>query len=162
MHKDTERIYSLSREHGEYDHTNLAVKWGFDENHEWQPILYGCSICNIEPQAERFPDRPKQEIDHSNCADEPCFLCKAKGLQVNTGDAGRRGSMNKKQWDSELDFYKQARAQGIQPEGTSRAAVEKALDASEVIGKAYDGGTMPKANTINNKTVEVYKEVGAV
>ena len=158
----TVRISSLNREHGEYDHTNMTVKWGFDENHEWTTVLYGCSLCDIEPQKERFPDRPKQEVDHSKCDYDPCFTCKAKNLQVNTGDAGRMGGWTKKSWDSELNFYKQARAQGVQPEGTSRAAVEKALKASEVIGKAYDGNTMPKASTINAKSAEAYKEVGAV
>lgn len=158
MHKGTARTSSLNREHGEYDHTNMIVKWGFDEDHEWTGILYGCSICNIEPQAERFPDRPKQEIDHNKCEDDPCFLCKARGLQVNTGDAGRMG-MNKKTWDKELDFYKDARKQGIQPEGTSRAAVERALDASETLGKAYDGGTMPAAKNITKQVVEVMKEL---
>lgn len=154
-------ISSLSKEHGEFDHTNMTIEWGFNEDHEWTTVLYGCSICNIEPQKERFPDKPKEVIDHSKCDDSPCFACKAKGLQVNTGDASRMG-MTKKAWDSELDFYKSARKQGIQPEGTSRAAVEKALNASEIIGKAYDGNTMPKASTINEKSAEAYKEVGAV
>jgi hypothetical protein len=67
--------------------------------------------------------------------------------------------MTKKAWDKELDFYKDARKQGIQPESTSRAAVERALTASETLGKAYDGGTMPAAKDINKQVVEVMKEL---
>ena len=160
MSKGTARTSYLNREHGEYDHTNMVVKWGFDENHEWTGILYGCSLCDIEPQPERFPDRPQKEYDHSNCDTEPCFGCKARGVLVNTGDAGRTGGMTKREWDKELDFYKQARAQGVQPEGTSRKAVENALDASEKLGKPYDGGTMPASKYINKPVVEVMKELG--
>ena len=162
MLKGTARTSSLNKEHGEYDHTNMTVKWGVNENHEWTTILYGCSLCDIEPQPERFPDRPQKEYDHSNCDTEPCFGCKARGVLVNTGDAGRTGGMTKKEWDKELDFYKQARKDGIQPEGTSRAAVEKAYEASEGLNKAYDGGSMPKAGAINKQTAEVLKEVGKV
>jgi hypothetical protein len=96
---------------------------------------------------------------------EGCFGCKVGTLQMNAGDA--KGNIiasgtTQKKWDSELAFYKQARAEGIQPESTTRRAVEKAYEASEVLNKPYDGGTMPKSNFINKKTVEVMKEVGAV
>jgi len=67
-----------------------------------------------------------------------------------------------KKWDKELEFYRQARKDGIQPEGTSTKAVEKAYKASEVLNKAYDGSKMPKSDNINKKTVEVMKEIGAV
>jgi hypothetical protein len=96
---------------------------------------------------------------------ENCFGCKALTLQMNAGDAKHTvvaSGTTQKKWDKELAFYKEARAQGVQPEGTSRAAVQKALEASEVLNKPYDGGKMPKANTINTKTVEVMKEIGAV
>ena len=63
-------------------------------------------------------------------------------------------------WDKELDFYRDARSQGVQPEATSRKAVEKALEASEVLNKPYNGETMPKAKDINKNTTAVMKEVG--
>ena len=50
----------------------------------------------------------------------------------------------------------------VQPESTKRAVVEKALEASEVLNKPYDGGTMPKANVINKETAAVMKEIGAI
>ena len=88
-----------------------------------------------------------------------------KTLQLNAGDAKHsvvESGTTQKKWDKELAFYKEARAQGVQPEGTSRQAVQKALEASEVLNKPYDGGKMPKASHVNEKTVEVLKEVGAV
>jgi hypothetical protein len=36
-----------------------------------------------------------------------------------------------------------------------------AQKASEVLGKAYDGDKMPKANKINKGVAEVMKEIGA-
>jgi hypothetical protein len=68
--------------------------------------------------------------------------------------------MANKKWDGELQAYRNARAQGIQPGGTSKKAVEASLKASETLGKAYDGNTMPKANKITKKTAAVMKELG--
>jgi hypothetical protein len=68
--------------------------------------------------------------------------------------------MANKKWDGELQAYRDARAQGIQPGGTSKRAVEASLKASETLGKAYDGNTMPKANKITKKTAAVMKELG--
>ena len=74
----------------------------------------------------------------------PCFGCKAKGLQLATGDASSRviaAGTTQKKWDKELDLYKQARNQGIQPAGTSTKAIQDALDKSDKAGKAYDANT---------------------
>ena len=46
-----------------------------------------------------------------------------------------------KRWDKELADYKSARAQGVQPEGTTAAKVRKAMEISDKVGKAYDAGT---------------------
>lgn len=43
-------------------------------------------------------------------------------------------------WDKDVDRYKAARAEGIQPDGTSRRAVEEAVAFSDRFGTAYDGG----------------------
>ena len=144
----------------DYDHTNAIVKWGFNEQNEWDGILFGCSRCEVEPQPERFPDKPQEIIDHAKCEYDPCFNCKANGLQFGTGDAGR--SVSGKKWDSELQAYRDARAQGIQPAGTTRAHIEQAYKASEALGKAYSADTMPKAKDINKRTAEVLKHVGMV
>ena len=57
-------------------------------------------------------------------------------------------------WDTtkkELAAYKNARANGIQPAGTSMAKIRAAEQASRQLGRPYDGDTMPPANLIVNK-----------
>ncbi len=91
---------------------------------------------------------------------EGCFGCKIGTLELGTGDATR--DIPDKKWNSELQAYRDARAQGIQPAGTTRAHVEAAYEASATLGKAYNSETMPKTKDINKKTTEVLKEIGAV
>jgi hypothetical protein len=59
---------------------------------------------------------------------------------MSTGDANgelvNNGWTNKK-WNNELSLYREARAQGIQPEGTSTAKIRKAMDVSDKTGHAY-------------------------
>jgi len=74
--------------------------------------------------------------DHGSWGD--CL--RASNLQLNPGDAS--GNMvdsgwTGKKWDKELDLYASARKQGIQPDGTSTAKVQQALDISEKTGVAY-------------------------
>jgi hypothetical protein len=57
-----------------------------------------------------------------------------------TGDANGdlvKGGWTNKKWDNELKLYRDARAQGIQPEGTSTAKIRKALDVSDKTGHAF-------------------------
>ena len=146
-----------------HSHISKVLEWGFDENHDFKASLYGCVLCDTTSPAP-FTSNDDVFNDHHNCGDE-CFGCKIKTLQLSAGDAAGHiiaSGTTQKKWDKELDFYRQARKDGIQPEGTSTAAVEKAYTASEVLNKAYDGNTMPKATAINTKTVEVMKEIGAV
>jgi hypothetical protein len=42
-----------------------------------------------------------------------------------------------KKWDKELSDYRGARRQGIQPDGTTAKAVEKAVRLSDAAGAAY-------------------------
>lgn len=46
-----------------------------------------------------------------------------------------------KRWDAELDAYKAARAQGIQPAGTTMPKVRQAVELSNSAGMAFDAGT---------------------
>jgi hypothetical protein len=59
---------------------------------------------------------------------------------MSTGDANGdlvgNGWTNKK-WDNELSLYREARKQGIQPEGTSTAQIRKAMDVSDKTGHAF-------------------------
>lgn len=72
---------------------------------------------------------------------EGCFGCKISTLELGTGDANNSKAMPKKKWDRELNMYKEARRQGIQPAGTTEKAVRAALDASDKVGKAYNADT---------------------
>jgi hypothetical protein len=89
---------------------------------------------------------------------EGCFGCKISTLQLNTGDAHK--AMSQKNWDAELDAYANARAQGIQPSGTTMKAIDDALKASDVIGGAYNAETMPAASEITKASGKVMKETG--
>lgn len=91
---------------------------------------------------------------------EGCFGCKIGTLELGTGDATR--DIPDKKWNSELQAYRDARSQGIQPAGTTRAHVEAAYEASVTLGKPYNADSMPKAKDINKKTTEVMKEIGAI
>ena len=90
---------------------------------------------------------------------DTCFGCKGLTLQMNSGDAKR--DIPDKKWNAELQAYRDARAQGIQPAGTTMRHIQEAHQASETLGKPYDADTMPRANQINKKTAEVMKEIGA-
>ena len=141
-----------------HSHITKVLEWGFDDNHEWQVTLWGCVLCD-ETSLRPFLAEEDISIDHTGC-DDDCFGCKIKGLQLNTGDAAR--DIPDKKWTSELKAYKDARAQGIQPAGTSRAHIQQAHEASEKLGVAYNSEKMPKAQDITTKSVEVMKELGAI
>lgn len=91
---------------------------------------------------------------------EGCFGCKVMTLELNSGDTTR--DVSDKKWNSELQAYRDARAQGMQPSGTSRAQVEQAYKASEVLNKPYNSETMPKTKDINSKSVEALKHIGVI
>lgn len=78
---------------------------------------------------------------------EGCFGCKVSTLQLNAGDAKSaiiNGGQTQKAWDKELALYKQARAQGIQPDSTRTKDIQRAIDTSNKYGKPYDGGSPTK------------------
>ena len=143
------------------NHITRVKEWGFSPEHNLVPSLYDCSLCGEESELP-FPEEEETPIDHSNCGKEPCFGCKAKGLQLNTGDASSQKAMSNKKWHGELDAYRSARAQGIQPEGTSMDAIQRAVNASETMGKAYDADTMTSARYINKQSVTTLNEAGAI
>jgi len=91
---------------------------------------------------------------------DTCFGCKGLTLQMNSGDAKR--DISDKKWTAELKAYKDARAQGIQPAGTTMRHVEEAHKASEILGKAYNADTMPKTKDITPKAAAVMKEIGQI
>jgi hypothetical protein len=140
-------------------HISRVKEWGFTEDHNFKAILWDCVLCGEVSDVGWLGLDDNEAIDHTAC-DEDCFGCKARGLQFGTGDASR--DIPDKKWTGELQAYRDARAQGIQPAGTTRAHVEAAYEASATLGKAYNAETMPKTKDINKKTTEVLKEVGAI
>ena len=92
---------------------------------------------------------------------EGCFGCKGLTLSMNAGDADSRRVRPQRVFNRELEAYKEARDQGIQPAGTSMQKIQEAVKASETLGKAYDAQKMPPARHINKKTAAIMKELGA-
>ena len=73
--------------------------------------------------------------DHANWGE--CM--RSKGLRIGyANSAGGSDLSTEKRWSADLDFYKSARAQGIQPASTQRESVQRALDISDLTGRAYD------------------------
>ena len=97
--------------------------------------------------------------DHPEVVDG-CFGCKIMGLQLSPGDAAGDKAMSSKKWNGELNAYQSAREQGIQPGGTTMNKIRAAHIASENLGRAYDGGTMPPAHTVNKRVAQTMNEVG--
>jgi hypothetical protein len=93
---------------------------------------------------------------------EGCFGCKILGLQMNSGDASSQKQTSNKKWDGELEAYRAARAEGIQPAGTTIKKIQEARRASDVMGQAFDANTMGNSKIIQNNTVAKLKEVGAI
>ena len=143
-----------------------VLEWGYDlidgQMHS-KVTLWGCTKCDITSPEVLYDmeeiNKPT-ESDHSNCDNEPCFGCKAKGLQLSTGDANSQAVISKKKYNKEMDAYKTARSQGIQPGGTTMKKIEAAYKASENLGKPYNGNSMPSAEKITPQIAKVMKEVG--
>lgn len=60
---------------------------------------------------------------------------RAKGLQVAPNIMGLQAN---KDGESELQAYRDARAQGIKPAGTRRHQIDEAVRISQETGKAYE------------------------
>jgi len=148
------------------DHISKVIKEGYnlvDGQMHSVVFLWGCTRCDATSEEPLYDISASSSVIKKFCEEDcECFGCKAKSLQMNAGDA--RGDVNasgttQKKWNSELDAYRSARAQGIQPNGTKRKQIEAAHDASEKLGTAYDGGTMVQAQKLDKKTAHVMKEL---
>jgi hypothetical protein len=63
-----------------------------------------------------------------------------KGVRVGwANSASGLDATSEKKWDKDLDFYRDARRQGVQPSGTSRDQVDRAMRISEATGTAFSG-----------------------
>lgn len=72
--------------------------------------------------------------------------CPTPGAHRSFGECARAANIRvgqvdataEKRWDAEINAYRSAREQGIQPSGTSLSATRAALDASDRTGRAFD------------------------
>lgn len=71
--------------------------------------------------------------DHSSWGE--CMRAK-NAVVAYCGIAGGDATAEKR-WDNELSAYRDARKQGIQPDGTTMPKIEAALRASDKAGAAY-------------------------
>lgn len=144
-------------------HISRVTEWGFSDNHDFVATAYDCVLCGKKSLTPFPHEEQVKNIDHTECDTNPCFGCKAKGLSMNTGDANSQKQMSNKKWHGELDAYRAARAQGIQPAGTSMAHVRAAVEASDVMGSAFDADTAATtAQSITKESVKSLTEVGAI
>ena len=140
-------------------HQPKVLDWILNEEHNFVPSLYGCLSCE-----EVFTSTPKDESvyvphEHVDYVDG-CFRCKVTTLELGTGDAGRADSPSQKSWDKELSNYRDARSQGIQPEGTSNRQIQAAVLASDKLGRAFNAETMGAAATVTKAKANLMNELG--
>lgn len=62
---------------------------------------------------------------------------RSANLRVAYCGVGGGDATEQKRWDAELDLYRTARKQGIQPDGTKTSKIMAALKASDAVGAAY-------------------------
>lgn len=127
------------------DHISKIVKFGYkliDGDVKSHVELWGCTKCDVTSPEPLYDIEAKyyevKEIDHSNCSEDPCFGCKAKGLQLSTGDANGRRIMTAKAYDNELKAYSDAIRQGVEPATTNMKDIQAAMNLSQLAGKAFD------------------------
>jgi hypothetical protein len=123
------------------DHVGKVVKFGYklvDGQMESHVDLWGCSKCDetsTEPLYDMADNFTVKEPCKTDC---DCFGCKAKGLQLSTGDANGRRTMSAKAYDGELKAYSDAVRQGIEPATTNMKDIQAAVELSNLAGKAFD------------------------
>ncbi|QIA28796.1 hypothetical protein [Streptomyces phage JXY1] len=61
---------------------------------------------------------------------------RSKGLQLNPNLSNTGAT---KAWDAELQAYRDARRQGVQPSGTTMDKINQAMEISDKTGVAYKG-----------------------
>ena len=121
------------------NHVSKVLDWILDDTHRLIPGFYGCQNCD-EVSVEPLSDgNMVAEHSHTEFVDG-CFTCKIATLQLTTGDANGAlvaNNWTNKKWDGELNAYREARRQGIQPASTKLKDIKKAVEASDKIGQAF-------------------------
>jgi hypothetical protein len=123
------------------DHVGKVVKFGYkliDGQVESYVDVWGCTKCDVtspEPLYDMADNFAAKDPCKPDC---DCFGCKAKGLQLSTGDANGRRTMSAKAYNNELNAYSDAVRQGIEPATTNMKDIQDAVKLSNLAGKAFD------------------------
>ena len=145
-------------------HVGKVLEWEYnliDGNVIQSVSLWGCLKCE-KTSTTVWEDFGEYSLDKEPCSEDcDCFGCKARTLQLSTGDANSKSFMSKNKYNKEMDAYKEARRQGIQPGGTTMQKIEAAHKASEALGKPYNGNSMPSAEKITPTLAKTMNELGA-
>ena len=123
------------------DHVGKVVKFGYkliDGQMHSHVDTWGCTKCDVT-STEPLYDMAQNFIEKDPCpADCGCFGCKARGLQLSTGDANGKRIMSAKAYDGELNAYSNAIRQGVEPATTNMKDIQAAMKLSDLAGKAFD------------------------
>lgn len=125
----------------ECKHISKVIRWGVDSKANFIVELWGCTDCNAT-STKPFDSHFESKHEHTSYV-EGCFTCKMATLQFDTGDANSgliSNGFTKKKWNAEIKAYSDARAQGIQPTGTSMKKIQAAVDKSNQTGTAFKAG----------------------
>ena len=121
------------------DHIFKVLIWGVDTSKPTAPLipsLWGCTNCD-----EQFTELPvveeveRERVEHDFMCE--CFACRVKSIKVAYCGIGGGDATAQRQWDRNLDLYRKARAEGIQPTGTSKSKVMAAIRQSDKTGSAF-------------------------
>ncbi len=77
---------------------------------------------------------PTYIVENTDGSIYPLGLFQMKQNYMNTGDANSNLQVSSRKWDKELQAYRDARSQGIQPAGTSMKKVQEAVRISNETG----------------------------
>ena len=120
------------------DHIAKVVSWTVDTSKPTAPLIpgvWGCVNCNETFSESPISEEVIEQVEHeSNCE---CFGCRARSIRVAYCGIGGGDATAQKNWDKNLDLYRKARADGIQPTGTSKSKVMAAIKQSEKTGTAF-------------------------
>lgn len=140
-----------------HSHVQKVLDWKLSSEMNWIADGYGCTGCD-----ETFADVIIDEEVFGHMHTEyvvGCFGCKAKTLQLAVGDAHSQAATSGKKWDAEVNAFADAQRQGIKPGGVFQKDIDAAHQASEILGRPYDGDTMMPAHKITAGVAEIMKEI---
>lgn len=142
-----------------HKHNLKEIQFGVNEKADFIQF-YLCTDCDIRSDVP-FPTEEviADHLKHDSYIDG-CFGCKIRTLELGAGDAARAEHMSAKKWDGELEAYRKARSEGIQPAGTTMKAINEAKSASDKLGTAFNAESMPAASSITKQSAKVMKETG--